>query len=357
MPVFGRDLPHHAGRGRAARPRPSTIDRTDFEAQVDRPDAGVLSWENVGARGRGAVAARRRRLAARGLSADSTGRSCRRRSLQLLRRQRGLRSAQLSLEFRGTVQFSTGPVGHRRGSASRSDRRARRSRARRTSGRDLPPVRSDRAALLRRLGPEADAADRRLPLQAQPRHLRPGLGRLSRADVRRRQRRGAVEAGASRTGASALELNYVWQRDFDGLGFGYYDYDVVMGHASLYWDTGWYGLEVQVDAGRYLAGDWGGTLHAHAAVRQRLGGRRLLHPDQRHRPRTSARAASTRASCSTIPFRWTTPFETRQDEQRRPAARSRATAAPSSTSPTGSIRRCATSTSGRLERSWGDFWQ
>ena len=40
-----------------------------------------------------------------------------------------------------------------------------------------------------------------------------------------------------------VELNYVWQRDFDSLGFGYYDYDVVTGHASLYWDTGWYGLE------------------------------------------------------------------------------------------------------------------
>lgn len=32
------------------------------------------------------------------------------------------------------------------------------------------------------------------------------------------------------------------------------------GHVSLYWDTGWEGMEVQVDAGRYLAGDWGATL-------------------------------------------------------------------------------------------------
>ncbi len=58
-----------------------------------------------------------------------------------------------------------------------------------------------------------------------------------------------------------VELNYVWQRDFDSpFGFGYYDYDVVTGHASLYWDTGWYGIEAQLAAGRYLAGDWGGTL-------------------------------------------------------------------------------------------------
>ena len=41
------------------------------------------------------------------------------------------------------------------------------------------------------------------------------------------------------------ELNWVAQRDsYSWFGFGEYDYDVVMGHASLYWDTGWYGLEV-----------------------------------------------------------------------------------------------------------------
>ena len=54
------------------------------------------------------------------------------------------------------------------------------------------------------------------------------------------------------------ELNWVQQRDFEGY-FGFQDYDVVTGHGSLYWDTGFYGLAAQVDAGRYLAGDWGGT--------------------------------------------------------------------------------------------------
>ena len=79
-----------------------------------------------------------------------------------------------------------------------------------------------------------------------------------------------------------VELNYVWQRDFySPFGFGYYDYDVVTGHASLYWDTGWYGVEAQLAAGRYLAGDWGGTLFLSPPVRQRLGGRRLRHPDRR----------------------------------------------------------------------------
>jgi hypothetical protein len=35
---------------------------------------------------------------------------------------------------------------------------------------------------------------------------------------------------------------------------------VVTGHASLYLDTGWQGISAQLDAGRYLAGDWGGTI-------------------------------------------------------------------------------------------------
>lgn len=54
------------------------------------------------------------------------------------------------------------------------------------------------------------------------------------------------------------EVNYVRQRDFDQK-FGFQDYDVVTGHASAYWDIG-NGFHAQVDAGRYLAGDWGSTL-------------------------------------------------------------------------------------------------
>ncbi|MDT8345133.1 MAG: YjbH domain-containing protein, partial [Thermohalobaculum sp.] len=54
------------------------------------------------------------------------------------------------------------------------------------------------------------------------------------------------------------EINWVQQRDFEGY-FGFQDYDVFTGHASVYWDTGIYGVTTQVDAGRYLAGDWGGT--------------------------------------------------------------------------------------------------
>ena len=57
--------------------------------------------------------------------------------------------------------------------------------------------------------------------------------------------------------ALGAELNYARKRDFDQ-GFTFQDYDVVTGHASAYYDFG-YGFEAQVDAGRYLAGDWGAT--------------------------------------------------------------------------------------------------
>jgi len=55
------------------------------------------------------------------------------------------------------------------------------------------------------------------------------------------------------------ELSYVKQRGFNTL-LGFQDYETLTGFASLYWNTGWNGLEAQVDVGRYLAGDWGSTV-------------------------------------------------------------------------------------------------
>jgi hypothetical protein len=55
-----------------------------------------------------------------------------------------------------------------------------------------------------------------------------------------------------------VELNYTAQRDFDQ-GFGFQDYDVLTGHLSAYWSMQ-NDFHVQVDAGRYLAGDWGATV-------------------------------------------------------------------------------------------------
>lgn len=57
--------------------------------------------------------------------------------------------------------------------------------------------------------------------------------------------------------ALGAEVNYVKQRDFDQ-GFGFRDYEVATGHISGYWEFT-EGFHAQVDAGRYLAGDWGAT--------------------------------------------------------------------------------------------------
>ncbi|MGL4237456.1 MAG: YjbH domain-containing protein [Tabrizicola sp.] len=60
--------------------------------------------------------------------------------------------------------------------------------------------------------------------------------------------------------ALGVELNYTKQRDTDGgLGFDEYDYDVVTGHVSAYYDFG-NGYLGQLDVGRYLAGDVGATI-------------------------------------------------------------------------------------------------
>lgn len=54
------------------------------------------------------------------------------------------------------------------------------------------------------------------------------------------------------------EVAYVAQRDNEGLGFGQYDYQVATGHLSGYYSFA-NGFEAQLDVGRYLAGDVGGT--------------------------------------------------------------------------------------------------
>ena len=59
--------------------------------------------------------------------------------------------------------------------------------------------------------------------------------------------------------ALGLDLNWVKQRDYDGL-LGFRKYSVATGHASLYADLPVWNLYGVLRAGRYLAGDWGGTV-------------------------------------------------------------------------------------------------
>ena len=62
-----------------------------------------------------------------------------------------------------------------------------------------------------------------------------------------------------RSWAVGLDLNWVRQRDHDGM-LGFRDYGVVTGQASLYADLPVWNLYGVLRAGRYLAGDWGGTV-------------------------------------------------------------------------------------------------
>jgi hypothetical protein len=60
--------------------------------------------------------------------------------------------------------------------------------------------------------------------------------------------------------AFGVEANYVAQRNpDDGFGFDYFNYQVATGHVSGYFDLGG-GYHAQIDVGRYLAADVGGTL-------------------------------------------------------------------------------------------------
>jgi hypothetical protein len=64
---------------------------------------------------------------------------------------------------------------------------------------------------------------------------------------------------ASRLSLGA-EVGHVMQRDTDKLfGVQDYNYQVTLGHLSAFYNLN-HGYQVQVDAGRYLAGDWGSTL-------------------------------------------------------------------------------------------------
>jgi hypothetical protein len=72
--------------------------------------------------------------------------------------------------------------------------------------------------------------------------------------------------------ALGLDVYQVWQRGFDRLfdiaslpppgqpnSPHLEEYQTVTGHAAIYYESPWFGLNFQVLGGKYLAGDWGGT--------------------------------------------------------------------------------------------------
>lgn len=123
---------------------------------------------------------------------------------------------------------------------------------------DPPPVVRSNAALYRQ---QSDFYVERLTLA----HFgRPAENLYSRVSFGYLERMYAGVSGellwqpaASRLGLG-LEVNHVWARDFDG-GFGLRDYNITTGHVSAYYRLN-DDFDLQVDAGRYLAGDWGATV-------------------------------------------------------------------------------------------------
>ncbi|MDF1871130.1 YjbH domain-containing protein [Vannielia sp.] len=126
----------------------------------------------------------------------------------------------------------------------------------RTSNSVLPHVRSD-ATLY------AQGTDLRLDYATAEYMFRPGKDLFGRVSV------GYLEAMFGGVSGELLwyplnsrlalgvEINYAVQREFDQ-GLSFQDYSVWTGHASAYYDLG-KGYKGQIDAGRYLAGDWGAT--------------------------------------------------------------------------------------------------
>ena len=54
-----------------------------------------------------------------------------------------------------------------------------------------------------------------------------------------------------------IDIHRVRKRDYD-MRFDLLDYETTVGHLSVYYDAGGM-FDVEVNAGRYLAGDWGAT--------------------------------------------------------------------------------------------------
>ena len=63
-----------------------------------------------------------------------------------------------------------------------------------------------------------------------------------------------------------IDIHRVRKRDYD-MRFDLLDYETTVGHLSMYYDAGGM-FDVEVNAGRYLAGDWGTT----TTISRKFGG-------------------------------------------------------------------------------------
>jgi exopolysaccharide biosynthesis protein YbjH len=330
-----------------------SMDRSDLERQADQPLAGLESWESVSLAG-----------AQPALTGDDVWRRAVYPlndwaivpvpTVQFFGGNEGFRP-QLSIEFRDTLRFSQGlsmtgrirqPILGAYDDPGPDDDPG--------ENETLPPVRSESDRYYAGWQPKLMRLTGDYLFKLNPdTYGRASLGYIERAFAGISTE--VLWKPVEQNWGLGAELNYVWQRDFEGLGFGYYDYDVVMGHASVYWDTRWYGIEAQVDAGRYLAGDWGATL---TLTRQFANGWTIGAYVTKTNVSSEefGEGSYDKGILLTIPLRWSTPFETRQEIN-------------------GDLRSLGSNGGAqlnvanrlyptvrefdkrRLERSWGQFWQ
>lgn len=283
----------------------ATINRSDVEAQVDRPNASLASWETT------ELSAAQARL---------TGGDVFRRPISprfswgigpsipvnLLDVDDGFRP-DIQINASASYQFTRGlsVTGELSAFLIGTDQKTES-----TSSSPLPRVRSD--SDLYYSGRDIDIE--RLTADYVTK-FRPALyGRLTGGILERMFTGVSAEVLYAPTDlpvALGSEINYVRQRDIDD-PFALQDYDVWTGHASVYWDTGYRGIEAQLDAGRYLAGDWGATFGL----------------SRRFNNGWEVRGFFTRTDVSfddfgdgsfakgielTLPLRWGVPFETKSE--------------------------------------------
>ncbi len=324
------------------------IARTDFERQVDRPNAGEDSWETTGV-----VAA------TPSMPADSWQRDAYPEFvwsiapapfLTLLTPGDPIRIG-LNVDARGTINLRPGLSM----TAEVSQPFLNIPDDPGPSESELPPVRSDSPRYFAGYNPKL------------PQLTVDYLFKLS-DDVYGRTSLGLLERMYGGVGAEVLwkpvdqswgvgaDLNWVAQRDYDDpFGFDYYDYDVVTGHASLYWDTGFYGLEAQLDAGRYLAGDWGGTVTMTRRFPNGWAvGAYFTLTDVTEED--FGEGSFDKGVSVEIPFRWTVPFETRANNAIDLQSVSRDGGAQLDIS-NELYPIVRDHDRNRLSRNWGSFWQ
>ncbi len=227
------------------------IKRADLEAQVDRPNAGPDSFRTTG------FSSAPYHIAGDNVWERETGK---RFSWRIspnipvnLFNANGL--GEIDLNLIGTAQYRVSDAFHLNLTVTQKLLGNIGSSAG-VSLSPLPHVRSD-SALYAKTGPVVE----RFTADFQTK-LAPSLyGRISAGYLERMF--GGVDAEllwkpATQNWGLGAEIAYVKQRDFNAL-LGFQSYETLTGFASLYWNTGWKGLEAQIDVGRYLAGDWGGT--------------------------------------------------------------------------------------------------